>query len=215
MDPTAYFKIGYGLYVVTSSRDGRDNGMICNAVMQVTADPPRMVVAINKANFTHSTLLATGVMNVCALAESAPFALFERFGFQSGRTRDKFAGIGFGRGENGLPVLKEHCCAVFELRIEDYRDLGTHGLFTCAVTAAKTLSDAPAMSYAYYHANVKPKPKASAPTAPGAPAKWVCKICGYVYDPAENDGVAFEDLPADWLCPWCKHPKSDFEKMQG
>ena len=213
MDTSAFFSIGYGLYVVTSREGERDNGMICNTVVQVTADPPRLAVTINKANFTHSTLMATGYMNVCALSESAPFSIFERFGFKSGRKENKFEGMEFERGANGCAVLKEHCCAVFELRAERYVDLGTHGMFICAVTDAKKLSDEPAMSYAYYHANVKPKPAAVKPAAAGEPKKWVCKICGYVYDPAENNGVAFEDLPADWLCPWCKHPKSDFEAM--
>ena len=213
MDATAFFKLGYGLYVVTSREGERDNGMICNTVVQVTSDPPRLAVTINKANFTYSTVMATGYMNVCALSESAPFSIFERFGFKSGRRQNKFEGMEIERGANGIAIIKEHCCATFELRAERFIDLGTHGMFVCAVTDAKTLSDEPAMSYAYYHANVKPKPKAAAPAAAGAPAKWVCNICGYVYDPAENDGVAFEDLPADWLCPWCKHPKSDFEKL--
>lgn len=214
MDASAFFKIGYGLYVLTSRDGDFDNGMICNTVVQVTGEPARIAVTVNKSNFTFNTLMATGYMNVCALAESAPFSIFERFGFKSGRKRNnKFEGFEFERGANGVAIVTKHCCAVFELRAERFVDLGTHGMFICAVTDAKTLSDEPAMSYAYYHANVKPKPKAVAPAAAGEPAKWVCKICGYVYDPAENNGVAFEDLPADWQCPWCKHPKSDFERM--
>lgn len=214
METQAFFKIGYGLYVVTSrDADGRDNGMICNTVVQVTSEPPRISVTINKANFTHDTVKASGAMNVCALAETAPFSVFERFGFKSGRAADKFAGFPFARGANGLAVVESDCCAVFELKVEDYIDLGTHGMFICAVTDARSLGDKPAMSYAYYHANVKPKPKAAASASAGGPRKWACKICGYVYDPAENNGIAFEDLPADWLCPWCKHPKSDFEPV--
>ncbi len=212
MDATAFFKIGYGLYIVTT-RDaaGRDNGMICNTVMQLTAEPPRIAVAINKANLSHATAKETRVLNVCALSEEAPFAVFERFGFKSGRDSDKFDGFASTRSSNGLAVPGKYCTALFELAVADYIDLGTHGMFICDVKNAETLGAGATMSYAYYHANVKPKP-AVAPAAPGGAAKWVCKICGYVYDPAENGGVAFEDLPDDWLCPWCKHPKSDFEK---
>lgn len=197
IDGKAFFKLAYGLYVITTNDGERDNGMICNTVVQVTADPPRLAVTINKANYTHDTIRKTGRMNVCALAESAKFPLFQLYGFQSGRTADKFAGVEVLRTANGLAVLAHDCNAYYALEVESYSDLGTHGLFVCKVTEAKTLSDAPTMTYAYYHAKVKPQPK---------PKKgWVCKICGYVY---EGD-----ELPADYICPLCKHPASDFERI--
>ncbi len=199
IDNAAFFKIGYGLYVVTTSDGVRDNGMICNTVAQVTATPARLSVAINKTCHTHDVALKTGKMNINVLDESAPFSLFQNYGFKSGRDADKFAGVDFRRSENGLPVLKAHCNAFFSLVVDSYIDLGTHGLFICSVTEAETLSQAPSMTYAYYHANVKPKPEAK-------PRKgFVCKICGYVY---EGD-----ELPPDFICPLCKHPASDFERL--
>ena len=204
VDSSAFFKIGYGLYVVTSNDGVRDNGMICNTVVQVTADPPRLAVTVNKANYTHETVKRTGRMNVCTLAESAAFPVFQRYGFQSGRTADKLAGVETIRAANGLPVPAADCNSYFALEVESYVDLGTHGMFVCKVAEAKVLSAAPTMTYAYYHANVKPKP-ASAPAATKGKRRFVCKICGYVY---EGD-----ELPADYICPLCKHPASDFEEI--
>ena len=205
VDSSAFFKIGYGLYVVTSNDGVRDNGMICNTVVQVTVDPQRLAVTINKANYTHETVKKTGKMNVCTLAESATFSVFQRYGFQSGRTADKFAGVETVRAANGLPVLAADCNSYFALEVENYIDLGSHGMFICKVVEAKTLSDAPTMTYAYYHANVKPKPAAAAGAAKKGKRRFVCKICGYVY---EGD-----ELPADYICPLCKHPASDFEEI--
>ena len=207
VDPSAFFKIGYGLYVVTSNDGVRDNGMICNTVVQVTVDPPRLAVTINKANYTHETVKKTGRMNVCTLSEGAAFSVFQRYGFQSGRTADKFAGVETIRAANGLPVPASDCNSYFALEVESYVDLGTHGMFVCKVVEAKSLSDAPTMTYAYYHANVKPKPAAAAAAGEAKKGKrrFVCKICGYVY---EGD-----ELPADYICPLCKHPASDFEEI--
>ena len=205
VEPSAFFKIGYGLYVVTSNDGVRDNGMICNTVVQVTGDPPRLAVTINKSNYTHETVKKTGRMNVCTLAESAAFPLFELYGFRSGRTADKFAGVEVIRAANGLPVPASDCNSYFSLEVESYVDLGTHGMFVCKVAEAKTLSSAPTMTYAYYHANVKPKPAASAAPAKAGKRRFVCKICGYVY---EGD-----ELPPDFVCPLCKHPASDFEEV--
>ncbi|MBO6167084.1 MAG: flavin reductase [Kiritimatiellae bacterium] len=215
MDASAFFKIGYGLYLVTT-RDGagRDNGMICNTVVQATATPARITVIINKQNYTHETVKETGLMNVCVLSRSAPFSLFKRFGFQSGRDADKFEGMEKIRAANSLAIVGADVAnAVFALKVASYVDLGTHGLFVCDVLEAQTMSGEPTMTYDYYHENVKPKPEAQKPASAGEPKKWVCVICGYVYDPAENGGVAFEDLPADWTCPWCKHPKTDFKPL--
>jgi len=202
VDMSAFFKIGYGLYVVTSHDGTHDNGMICNTVVQITGEPARLSVTINKANYTHDVVKASGKMNVCTLAESAPFSVFENFGFRSGRDADKFASCAFTRTENGLAVPARHCNSVFALTVENYIDLGTHGMFICSVDEAAVLSNEPTMTYAYYHANVKPKPKAAS-AAPDAPKRWVCPICGYVY---EGEGRP----PADYLCPLCKHPGTEF-----
>lgn len=213
MDSAAFFKIGYGLYVVTSKDGVKDNGMICNTIVQVTSSPARIALTINKQNFSHDTIKKTGLCNINILDESSPFSTFQRFGFKSGRDSDKFEGFEFSRGENGLAILTSGVNAIFELKVSSYLDLGTHGMFICDVTAAKSVGDKPTMTYAYYQANVKPKPFAQASKASHEKKKWVCKICGYVYDPEENGGVAFEDLPSDWVCPWCKHPTSDFEPL--
>jgi len=200
VETAAFSKIGYGLYVVTTNDGKRDNGMICNTVVQVTGEPPRLAVTINKVNYTHDVAKATGKMNVCALAESAPFSAFENFGFRSGRDADKFETGALTRTSNGLAVPTRDCNSVFALKVESYVDLGTHGMFVCAVEEALVLSDEPTMTYDYYHANVKPKPK---PAPAGGGKRWICPICGFVYD---GEGQP----PADYLCPLCKHPGSEF-----
>ncbi len=200
IDNAALYKIGYGLYVITTREGEKDNGMICNTVIQVTSNPLWLSVTINKANYTHDVIRRTGVMNVNTLSESAPFSVFERFGFHSGRDTDKFAGLTVERSENGLAILTAESNSFFSLKVENYVDLGTHGMFLCSVTEAKTLSKGETMTYAYYHVNVKPKPKAAKKKG------FVCTICGYVY---EGD-----ELPADFICPLCKHPASDFVPLE-
>ena len=198
IDPKAMFSIGYGLYVV-SARTEKDNGCIANTVMQLTSEPLQLAVCLNKGNFTCAQILESGKLNVSVLTEDAPFSLFQHFGFQSGRDVDKFADFDHWRTQNGLTALTgEFCNTVISLDVQKSEDLGSHVLFLCTVSEAHTLVDRPTMSYAYYHANVKPKPAAET-------KGWVCKICGYKYEG--------EDLPADFICPWCKHPASDFEKI--
>ena len=199
MDNKALYKIGYGLYVITSSDGVKDNGMICNTVTQVASDPLLISVSINKANFSHDIIKKTGKMNVHAISEVAPFELFKRFGFVSGRDVDKFNHDLMVRTDNGLPLVTTYTNSVICLNVRDYVDLGSHGLFVCTVEDAKVFSDKETMSYAFYQKNVKPKTQ---PKKKG----YVCKICGYVY---EGD-----ELPDDFICPICKHPASDFEKIQ-
>lgn len=195
IDKTALFTLGYGLYVVTAF-DGKDNGCICNTVMQLTDSPLQVGVCLNNGNFTCEQIKKSGKLNVNVLSEQTPFSVFERFGFQSGRAVDKFEGFDLWRTENGVAALTgEYGNAVLSLTVKDCRELGTHTLFICEVCEAHVLMERPSMSYTYYHANVKPKPSASG---------WVCKICGYKYEG--------EHLPDDFICPWCKHPASDFEK---
>ena len=199
-DMTALFKIGYGLYVVTSNDGKRDNGLIVNAVTQLTDSPNRIAVTINKANYSHHVIKQTGKMNLNCLTVEAPFSVFERFGFQSGRNVDKFEGCTPLRSDNGLVFLPRYINAFMSLKVESYVDLDTHGMFICTVSEARVLSDKETMSYSYYHENVKPKPVTEGKRG------YVCKICGYIYEG--------EELPEDFICPLCKHGAADFEKIQ-
>ena len=199
-DMTALFKIGYGLYVVTCNDGKKDNGLIVNTVSQVTDTPNRIAVTINKANYSHHVIKQTGKMNVNCLTVEAPFKVFESFGFRSGRNVDKFADCTPLRSDNGLVFLPRYINAFMSLKVEQYVDLDTHGMFICSVTEARTLSDAETMTYAYYHANVKPKPQTEGKKG------YVCKICGYVYEG--------EELPEDFVCPLCKHGAQDFEPIK-
>ena len=200
-DMSALFKIGYGLYVITTNDGRRDNGMIVNTVSQVTNSPNRIAVCINKQNYTHHVVQQSGVMNLNCLSVEAPFSVFERFGFQSGRNVDKFEGSDFEvlRSDNGLRFLSKYINAMMSLKVESYVDLDTHGMFICTVTEARVLSDKETMTYNYYQSNVKPKPKTEGKKG------WVCKICGYVYEG--------EELPEDFICPLCKHGAADFEPI--
>ncbi len=199
LDLTALNALGYGLYVVTSGIDGRDNGLIVNTVSQVTSTPNRVSVVINKDNYSHHIIKQTGIMNVNCLSTDAPFRIFENFGFSSGRAVDKFAGMTPDRSANSLAVLPGYINAYISLKVAQYVDLGSHGMFICDVTEAKTISDRESMTYAYYHQNVKPKPETEGKKG------YVCKICGYVY---EGD-----ELPDDYVCPLCKHGAADFEEI--
>ena len=199
-DLTALFNIGYGLYVVTSNDGKKDNGLIVNTVTQVTNTPNRVAVTINKENYSHHIIKQTGIMNVNCLTEEAPFAVFEKFGFVSGRNVDKFANAEVLRSDNGLVFLPRYINAFMSLKVEQYVDLGTHGMFICSVTEARVLSDKKTMTYTYYQDNVKPKPETEGKTG------YVCQVCGWVYEG--------EPLPEDIVCPLCKHGYADFEKIQ-
>ena len=198
-DLTALFNIGYGLYVITSNDGKKDNGLIVNTVTQVTNQPNRIAVCINKQNYSHHTIKNTGVMNVNCLSTDAPFSVFENFGFQSGKNVDKFAGSEILRSDNGLAFLPKYINSFMSLKVEDYVDLDTHGMFICTVTEARVISDRETMTYTYYQNNVKPKPETEGKKG------WVCKICGYVYEG--------EELPEDFICPLCKHGAADFEPI--
>jgi len=198
-DLTALFNIGYGLYVVTSNDGKKDNGLIVNTVTQVTNTPNRIAVTINKENYSHHIIKQTGKMNINCLAESAPFHVFEVFGFQSGRNVDKFADCEPLRSDNGLIFLPRHINSFMSLQVEQYIDLDTHGMFICSVTEARVISDMPTMTYTYYQENVKPKPETEGKKG------YVCKVCGYVYEG--------ETLPDDYVCPLCKHGAADFEPI--
>lgn len=198
-DLSALMNIEYGLYVVTSNDGKKDNGLIVNTVSQVTSDPLKIAVTINKQNYSHHIIQQTGIMNVNCLTVDAPFKVFESFGFVSGRNVDKFKDLEVKRSSNNLVVLPRYINAYMSLRVVDYVDLGTHGMFICAVNEIVKISSSESMTYSYYLNNVKPKPVEKQ-------KGYVCKICGYVY---ENDV-----LPEDFICPLCKHGASDFEKIE-
>lgn len=198
INPTALFNIGYGLYIVTTKENDKDNGCIVNAVTQLTDKKLRVAVTINKQNLTHDMVKNTGIMNVNCLTEETPFEIFQYFGFQSGRNVEKFVTPNLHRSENGLVIQPNYSNSFFSLKVEQEVDLDSHTLFICEVTEAKVLSDKPTMTYTYYHKNVKPKPEKKS-------KGWVCTICGYVYEG--------EELPDDFICPLCKHGKDAFEKL--
>ena len=199
-DFKALFKIGYGLYVVTCNDGKKDNGLIVNTVSQVTDSPNRVSVCINKQNYSHHVIKQTGILNVNCLSVDAPFSIFQRFGFQSGRNADKFENFKPLYSDNGLPFLPKYINAFMSLKVEQYIDLDTHGMFICTVTEARVVSDRETMTYNYYQSNVKPKPNTEGKKG------WVCKVCGYIYEE--------DELPEDIVCPLCKHGASDFERIQ-
>ncbi len=200
-DLTALFNIGYGLYVVTSRDGDKDNGLIVNTVSQVTNTPNRVAVTINKTNYSYHIIEKTGMLNVNCLDVSAPFDVFQQFGFQSGRTAEKFSeNEKQMRSDNGLVFLTHYINSFMSLRVEQVVDLGTHGMFICSVTEARVISDRETLTYTYYQNNVKPRPRTEGKKG------FVCKICGYIY---EGD-----ELPEDFICPLCKHGVADFEPIE-
>lgn len=198
MDKNAMYKIPYGLYVLTAREGEKDNGCIINTAAQVTSSPTRITVAVNKDNYTHDMIKNTGVFNVSVLTEGATFETFENFGFQSGREADKLAKITFSRAENGVVYLTDKVNAVISGKVCREIDMGTHTIFVADVTDAKVLSEDESVTYSYYQKNIKPAPEKKS-------KGYVCVICGYIY---EGD-----ELPADFVCPICKHGASDFKKL--
>ena len=200
MNNSAFFNIGYGLYVLTAKENEKQNGCIVNAMMQVTNTPNRLALAVSKENYTCGMISRTGAFNVSVLDERANFDMFRHFGFQSGKDVDKFANFsGAKPAENGILYVTEATNAYFCAKVTSQQDLGTHMLFIADVTEAEVLSDENTATYTYYQEHIKPKPEASKVKG------WRCKICGYVYEG--------ETLPEDYICPLCKHPASDFEQI--
>ena len=201
VDTSVFHKFSYGLFVLTAREGSKDNGCIINTAMQLTSNPQRIQIAVNKQNYTHDMIQRTGVFNVSFLTEEADFAVFKQFGFQSGRDTDKFAGEEEYRTANGVRYLERQTNAVLSAKVVDAHDYGSHTLFVAEVTEARVHSNVPSVTYAYYFAHIKPKPQPKEEKKTG----WVCKICGYVYEG--------EELPADFICPLCKHGAADFEKL--
>ena len=205
IDNKAIFNISYGLFVLVARQGDRDNACIINVAQQVTSDPLQLMICVNKANLTHDMILRTLKFNLCPLSEEATMKPFQHFGFQSGRNVDKFAECEVElRTDNGLRYLPKYINSVISCVVTKSIDLGTHTMFIAMPMEARVLNDSPSITYAYYQRHIKPKPEA--PKAEGGKKKWVCEVCGYVY---EGD-----ELPADFVCPWCKHPASDFKLME-
>ena len=205
IEKEAMFKLSYGLSMLASTDGEKQNGCIVNTVSMITDNPKRIAVFVNKANYTDELIRKTKIFNVSVLTESTPFEVFKRFGFASGRDTDKFAGGRYATSENGLYYLTENCNAVLSAKAVDFYDYGTHTLIVAEVTEAKTLNQEKSVTYAYYQEHIKPRPQApKAEETTDAGEKWVCKICGYVHE---------GPLPDDFICPWCKHPAEDFEKI--
>ena len=203
----AITKIGYGLYVLIAREGEKDNGCICNVVAQLTSSPMQMMIAVNKKNLTHDMILRTARFNVCCLTEHTPMKVFQHFGFQSGRDVNKFEECEVEmRSSNGLLYLPKYTNAYLSGQVNYAKDLGTHTLFIADITEAMHLSDDPSLTYAYYQQHIKPQPSNPQTLEPSNKKRWVCEVCGYVY---EGD-----ELPDDFICPWCKHGKSDFKLME-
>lgn len=205
IEKEAMYKLTYGLFMLTTTNGQKQNGCIVNTVTMLTDNPKRIVVFVNKANYSEELLRKTGIFNVSVLTEKTPFDIFKQFGFQSGRDVDKFEGGRYATSENGLYYLPEYANAVLSARVVDCYDYDTHTLFVAEVTEAKTLNADKSVTYEYYQNSIKPKPNAAPAAETQGKGKWVCKICGYVHEG--------EELPADFVCPWCKHPAEDFEKV--
>lgn len=201
-DEKALFKISYGLYVLSAREGDKDNGCIVNTVMQLTDSPKQLAISVNKNNFTHDMIMRSGQFNITMLTEKTPFEIFSRFGFQSGRDTNKFENYEKAeRSVNGVYYIPEYANAFISCRVLSTVDLGTHSMFIAELTEAQTLSDEPSVSYTYYQQNIKPEQKKEEDKK----AAWVCSICGYVHEG--------EELPADFICPICKHGAEVFKKQ--
>lgn len=198
----AMHKLTYGLFVLTAKNGSKDNGCIINTVTQVTSEPNRISIAVNKLNYTHDMIAETGEFNVSVLTENSKFETYKHWGFQSGKNVDKLEEISFKRSENGLIYIADETNAYISAKVISSVDLGTHTLFIADVTAAEVLSDDNSATYDYYQKNIKTASKKSETKKKG----FICTVCGYIY---EGD-----TLPDDFICPWCKHPASDFKPIE-
>lgn len=205
MNTKAMYKLSYGLFVCTVVNGDKKNGCITNTAVQVASDPNRISIAINKANLTHDMLKETGKCNISVISTDASFDIFKHFGFQSGRDVDKFADFNDCKlADNGIPYITKGTNAYFSLNVEKEVDLGSHTLFICEPVFMDVLTDTPSCTYEYYQNNIKPKPQPVGETPKGETI-WRCTICGFEY--------VGEEMPDDYICPICKHPKEDFEKI--
>ncbi len=226
MDKKAFYKLSYGLYVVSSMKDGRFNGQIANTAIQVTSEPPTVAVSINKQNLTHEYIEASGKFTVSVISQSTPMPFIGNFGFKCGRDINKFEAVNFRLGETGVPIVLDNTIAYIEAEVINQMDCGSHTIFVGQVRDCNVLKEnEEPMTYAYYQEVKRGKAPKTAPTYQEVPKKaekidkYTCSVCGYTYDPEKGDpesgikpGTKFEDLPADWTCPVCGADKSKFEK---
>ena len=223
MDKNTLYKISYGMYVVSSKKEAKLNGQIANAVLQVTAEPAQISVCINKDNLTHQFIQESRVFTVSILEQDVPMEFIGHFGFKSGKEIEKFKGIDYKLGITGAPVVIRNCLGYLECEVTNSMDVGTHTVFIGKVVEAQVTRDGQPMTYAYYHQVKNGKSPKNAPTyikeketkpeTGNIMTKYKCTVCAYIYDPAENNNVAFEDLPDDWVCPVCGVGKDKFEKI--
>ena len=205
MDKKAMYKLSYGLFILTAREGEKDNGCVINTAIQAASTPNQISVCVNKANFTHDMIMRTGAFTISVISQKASFDLFKHFGFQSGKDVNKFADFkDCKRGENGIFYITQGTNAFISIKVEKTEDLGSHTMFVGEITDMEVLSDDTSATYEYYMNNIKPKPEAAGKTADGKTI-WRCKICGYEY--------VGEELPDDFICPICKHPAADFEKV--
>jgi flavin reductase (DIM6/NTAB) family NADH-FMN oxidoreductase RutF/rubredoxin len=228
MDLKALYKLGYGLYVVSSLKGSRFNGQIANTVFQITSEPPTIAVSINKNNLTHEFITESKVLAVSVLSQDTPLSFIGNFGFKSGRDVDKLKGINYKTGETGAPVVTDNALAYLEARVNKEVDVGTHTIFIGELIGAEVIKEGEPMTYAYYHQVKRGTTPKTAPSyieekkeAAAKMTKYKCTVCNYVYDPALGDpdngikpGTPFEKLPDDWVCPVCGASKDEFERMK-
>ena len=225
MDNKALYKLGYGMYVVCSKKGDKFNGQIANTVFQITSEPPTIAVSINKSNLTNEFIKDSKALTVSVISQEAPLSFIGHFGFKSGREMDKLAGINYIMGEVGVPIITDNTVAYLEVKVTQELNVGTHDIFIGDVVNADIFKEGEPMTYAYYHLVKRGSTPKTAPSyieekkEETKMAKYVCTVCGYVYDPEQGDpdggikpGTAFEALPDDWVCPVCGAAKSEFEK---
>ena len=206
IDNNALMNIGYGLYVLTACEGDKDNGCIINVVAQLTSNPTRMLISVNKNNYTHDMIVNTHKFNVSLLTEETPMRVIQHFGFQSGKDVNKFEKCDIvQRASNGIYYIPKYTNSFISGKVVETNDLGTHTLFLAEVTEAVKIGDAPSLTYAYYQKNIKPTMARPVVETETKVTRWVCKVCGYVYEG--------ENIPDDFICPWCKHGKEEFEKQ--
>lgn len=229
IDNKAFYKLSYGLYVVSSVFEGKQNGQIANSVFQITSDPFMIAVSINKQNLTHEYIQKSKLIGISVLSEETPIEFIGRFGFKSGRDTDKFLGVSFKTSESGIPIVLDNAVSYFELAVENEIDVLTHTIFICKVLNAEMLKDVEQMTYKYYQDIKRGKSTKAAPTyiagkdepikGKNDMPKYECTVCGYIYDPVVGDpdsgipaGTLFEDIPDNWICPICGVTKDKFKR---
>lgn len=199
-------KLSYGLFVLTANEGGKDNGCIINTAIQSSSSPKTVTFCVSNANYTKEMIEKSGLFSLSVISQSADFELFRRFGFSSGKEVDKFDGFSdCRRDENGLLYITRGTNAYLSAKVIHTQSIGSHTLFVGEILSSAVLNDSPSATYAYYHEHIKPKPSENAASSDGKKVVWRCKVCGYEYEG--------EALPADYICPLCKHPAEDFEKV--